>query len=286
MFAIIGSVVVIGMIIGGYLMEKGNLSVLFQPAELVIIGGAALGSFLIANPQKTAIGTLKRVGYIFTGKTRTKKEYLEVLLLFNELFMMARKDGLISLEEHINNPEKSKVFEKYPKISKHHEILNFICDNLKIYIATTPEPHVFENLMEIDMEALHMDEESYPKAINAVADSLPGLGIVAAVLGIVITMGKINEPPEVLGHSIGAALVGTFLGILGCYGFLGPMASLLEKLNHDNAIIFHVIKTALISFSHTWHPSLVVEAARRAIPESERPSFAELEGAIKGKKNE
>ncbi len=284
MFAIIGIVVVIGMIIAGYLMEHGNLHVLLQPAELVIIGGAALGSFLIANPKKIAIGSLKKIGKVFTAKTKSKEAYLEVLLLFNELLVLARKDGLLSLEEHINNPDKSKILEKYPNIIKHNEVLDFICDNFKIYIATSPEPHIFENLMEIDLEALHRDEEAYPKAVTTVADSLPGLGIVAAVLGVVITMGKINEPPEVLGHSIGAALVGTFLGILGCYGFLGPIATHLEHLNHDNAIIFNVIKTALVAFSHNWHPSLVVEAARRAIPEHERPSFAELEGAIKGAK--
>lgn len=284
MFAIIGIVVVIVMIMAGYLMEHGNISVLVQPAELVIIGGAALGSFLIANPKKIAIGALKKIGKVFTAKSRTKEAYLEVLLLFNELLVLARKDGLLSLEEHINNPDKSKIFEKYPNIVNHHEVLDFICDNFKIYIATSPEPHIFENLMEIDLEALHKDDESYPKAITTVADSLPGLGIVAAVLGVVITMGKISEPPEVLGHSIGAALVGTFLGILGCYGFLGPIATHMEQLNHDNAIIFHVIKTALLSFSHNWHPSLVVEAARRAIPEHERPSFSELEGVLKSAK--
>jgi chemotaxis protein MotA len=284
MFAIIGVVVVIGMILGGYLMEHGNLSVLIQPAELVIIGGAAVGAFFISNPQKTAIGALKKVGGIFTAKTRAKSYYLEVLLLFNELLVVARKDGLLSLEEDINHPEKSKIFAKYPGVTKDHHVLDFMCDNFKIYISASPEPHVFENLMEIDMEALHKDEESYPKAITNMADSLPGLGIVAAVLGIVITMGKISEPPEILGHSIGAALVGTFLGILGCYGFLGPIATHLEHLNHDKAIVFDVIKAALIAFSHNWHPSLVVEAARRAIPAGARPSYSEMEGALKNAK--
>jgi chemotaxis protein MotA len=284
MFAIIGVVVVIGMILGGYLMEHGNLSVLIQPAELVIIGGAAVGAFLISNPQKTAIGALKKVGGIFTAKTRAKDYYLSVLLLFNELLVVARKDGLLSLEEDINHPEKSKIFAKYPNVLKDHHVLDFICDNFKIYISASPEPHVFENLMEIDMEALHKDEEAYPKAITNMADSLPGLGIVAAVLGIVITMGKISEPPAVLGHSIGAALVGTFLGILGCYGFLGPIATHMEHLNHDKGIIFDVIKAALVAFSHNWHPSLVVEAARRAIPSGARPSFSEMEGALKSAK--
>lgn len=284
MLAIVGVLVVIGMIIGGYLMEKGNLSVLFQPAELVIIGGAAIGSFLIANPPKVVKGTLKSIVHVFTGKTRPKEYYLEVLLLFNELLVLSRKDGLIGLEEHINNPDKSRIFTKYPAILANHHVLDFICDNFKIYIATSPEPHVFESVMDVDMETLHKDEEAYPKAINAVSDSLPGIGIVAAVLGIVITMGKINEPPEVLGHSIGAALVGTFLGILGCYGFLGPMATNLEHQNHDNAVVFSVIKSALVAFSHNWHPTLVVDAARRAIPASERPTFAELEEAIKNAK--
>lgn len=284
MFVIIGIVVVIGMIVGGYLMEHGNLSVLFQPAELVIIGGAAIGAFLIANPQKVAIGALKKILSVFTAKTKSKDYYLSVLMLFNELLVVARKDGLLSLEEDINHPEKSKIFQKYPMVAKDHHVLDFICDNFKIYISASPEPHVFESLMELDMEALHKDEAAYPKAITNVADSLPGLGIVAAVLGVVITMGKISEPPEVLGHSIGAALVGTFLGILGCYGFIGPMATNLEQLNHDNEIIFHVIKSALVAFSHNWHPSLVVEAARRAIPAGARPSFSEMEGALKSAK--
>lgn len=284
MFAIIGSVVVLLMILAGYLMEHGNLSVLFQPAELVIIGGAAIGSFLIANPRKMAVGSMKNILRVFSSKTRSKEYYLEALMLFNELLVLSRKDGLLSLEEHVNQPEKSKIFTKYPTIIAKHTVLDFICDNLKIYIATSPEPHVFENLMEIDMEALHRDEEAYPRAITNVADSLPGLGIVAAVLGVVITMGKINEPPEVLGHSIGAALVGTFLGILACYGFVGPIATHLEHLNQDDAIIFHVMKSALVAFSHNWHPSLVVEAARRAIPAHERPSFSEMEGALKNAK--
>jgi chemotaxis protein MotA len=284
MFAIIGVFVVIGMILGGYKMEHGNFGVLFQPAELVIIGGAAFGSFLIANPQKVVMGVFKNIFKVFTSKTKSKEHYLEILLLFNELLVLSRKDGLISLEEHINGPDKSKIFTKYPNILKDHHVLSFICDNFKIYISTSPEPHVFENLMDIDMEALHKDEEVLPVAINTVADSLPGLGIVAAVLGVVLTMGKINEPPAVLGHSIGAALVGTFLGILLCYGFMGPIARNLEQLNHDATITFHVIKSALVAFSHNWHPSLVVEAARRAIPSHERPSFAEMEGALKNAK--
>lgn len=284
MFAIIGAVIVLGMILGGYLMEHGNLSILLQPAELVIIGGAAVGSFLIANPQKVIIGAVKKAITVFTAKPIAKEYFLELLLLFNELLVLSRKDGLLSLEEHVNNPEKSKIFTKYTKVTSKHHVLSFICDNFKIYIATSPEPHVFENLMDIDLEALHKDEAAYPKAITTMADSLPGLGIVAAVLGVVITMGKINEPPEVLGHSIGAALVGTFIGILGCYGFMGPIATNMDHINNDDGIVFQVIKTALIAFSYSWHPSLVVEAARRAIPALERPSFAEMEGAIKNAK--
>lgn len=284
MLAIVGILVVIGMIVGGYLMEKGNLSVLFQPAEFVIIGGAALGSFLIANPPKVVKGVLKNIVLVFTAKTKPKEYYMEVLLLFNELLVLSRKDGLIGLEEHINGPDKSRIFTKYPAVLANHHVLDFICDNFKIYIATSPEPHVFESVMDVDLETLHKDDAAYPKALNTVSDSLPGIGIVAAVLGIVITMGKINEPPEVLGHSIGAALVGTFLGILGCYGFLGPMATNLEHQNSDNEVVFNVVKAALVAFSHNWHPTLVVDAARRAIPVSSRPSFAELEEAIRNAK--
>lgn len=282
MFAIIGIFVVLGCVIGGYVLEGGPLGVLIQPIELLIIGGAAVGSFMIASPKSIIFGTVKKALKVFTAKEAGKQTYLDILSILYTLMNMARRDGIVSIEAHVNKPDGSAVFTKSPDIIKNHEVLDFICDNFKVLLAGNIEPHQFEAVMDIDMEASHKHESKTPNAINKVADSLPGLGIVAAVLGIVLTMGKINEPPEVLGHSIGAALVGTFLGILMCYGFAGPMAQNLEYQVNENHSMLEVVKAGLVGFASGFAPMLAVEAARRAIPGPARPSFEELEGALKG----
>ncbi len=223
MFAIVGIVVVLGAVIGGYLMEHGNLAVIFQPAELVIIFGAAIGSFLVASPSKVVGLVVKHISAIFGGKGRSKENYLDLLSLMNTLFMKIRKDGLISIEADIETPAESPLFQKFKEVLANPKAVDFICDNLKVIISTNLPAHEMENLMDVDIEA-HQHESLIPAvSVAKVADSLPGFGIVAAVLGVVLTMGKIDQPPEVLGHSIGAALVGTFLGVLMCYGFVGPM---------------------------------------------------------------
>ncbi|MBA4373194.1 MAG: flagellar motor stator protein MotA [Thermodesulfovibrio sp.] len=283
MFTIIGIVVVIVGIIGGYLMEHGNLHVLWQPAELVIIGGAAVGSFLIASPPRMVKLVMKSLGPIFSGAGVGKTEYLELLSLLNMVFSKIRKEGLISIESDIEDPKKSPLFGKYKSVIANHHALDFICDNLKVMITTNMPPYELDNLMEIDIDASHAEEAAAVANLNKVSDSLPGLGIVAAVLGVVITMGKIDSPPAVLGHSIGAALVGTFLGILMCYGFLGPMASKIEAMNADAGIYPKVIKTALVAFVGGAAPQIAVESGRRAIPGSVRPTFAELETALRKK---
>jgi len=283
MFTIIGIVVVFAGIIGGYLMEHGNLHVLWQPAELVIIGGAAIGSFLIASPPKVIGLVLKSMGTIFGGGGPGKPEYLELLSLLNMIFSKIRKEGLISIESDIEDPKKSPLFSKYKSVVANHHALDFICDNLKVMITTNMPPYELDNLMEIDIESNHHEEMATPAIINKVSDSLPGLGIVAAVLGVVITMGKIDSPPAVLGHSIGAALVGTFIGILLCYGFVGPMASKIEALVEEAGIYPRVIKTALVAFVGGAAPQIAVESGRRAIPGSVRPTFGELETALRKK---
>jgi chemotaxis protein MotA len=282
MFAIIGVIVVLASVIGGYLLEGGLLGVLWQPVELLIIGGAALGSFFISAPKSVIFGTFKNVFKVFTAAEAGKQTYLDILSVLYTLMNMARRDGIVSIEPHVNKPDGSAVFTKYPSVLKNHEVRDFICDNFKVLLAGNIEPHQFESLMDIDMAASHKHESNTPNAINKVADSLPGLGIVAAVLGIVLTMGKINEPPEVLGKSIGAALVGTFLGILMCYGFGGPMASNLEYQVKENHSMLEVVKSGLVGFSSGFPPMLAVEAARRAVSGHARPSFEELEGALKG----
>lgn len=281
MFAIIGIVVVLIAVIGGYLMEHGNLSVLVQPAELVIIFGAAIGALIISSPPKVLSIITKNLGKIISAKTKSKAEYLEALSLLNSIFTKMRKEGLIAIEADIENPQNSPIFSKYPSILSNHHALNFICDNLKVIISTNVSSYELENIMELEMETHHREALIPSQSVSRVADGLPGLGIVAAVLGVVLTMGKISEPPEVLGHSIGSALVGTFLGVLMCYGFVGPMGTNLEHTANEESIYFQVIKIALVSFVGGAAPQIAVEFARRAIPGTEKPTFSELEQEIR-----
>lgn len=284
MFAIIGVIVVTGSVIGGYLMVKGNLALLFQPAEIVIILGAAIGGFLIASPPKVTALVAKNIGRIFTAKGPTKAKYLELLTLLYQLFSKIRKEGLISLEADVETPAKSPLFKKYPNVLKDHHLMDFICDNLKLIITTNVPPHELDNLMEIEMETHHTNELLPAGSINKVADALPGLGIVAAVLGVVITMQYVDSPPAILGNKIAAALVGTFLGVLLCYGYVGPMAANLEHQVREDSVSYNVVRVALIAFVGGAAPQISVEFGRRAIPGKEKPGFSELEKAIRGGK--
>lgn len=283
MMAIIGIAVVLGSVIGGFLMEGGNLHVLVQPAEVVIIGGAAAGSFLIASPPKVVTHVMKNIASVFGSRHFTKQDYLDLLSLLYQLFSKIRKEGLVSIEADIENPEKSPIFTRYKGVMSNRHALNFICDNLKVIITTNIPPHELDNLMDIEIETAHHESLVPSHSVAKIADGLPGLGIVAAVLGVVLTMGKIDQPPSVLGHSIGAALVGTFLGVLMCYGFVGPMSSNLEHKAGDEERYFQVIKGALVAFVGGSAPQMAVEFARRAIPGVAKPSFNELETAVRGK---
>jgi chemotaxis protein MotA len=281
MFAIIGIIVVIVAILGGYLMEHGNLAVIFQPAEILIIFGAALGSFLIASPSKVVGLVFGQISSIFNGKGRSKENYLELLSLLNALFMKIRKDGLISIEADIETPDTSPLFAKYNHVLSNRKAVDFICDNLKVIISSNMPPHEMDSLMDVDIDAHHNETMIPSLSVAKVADSLPGFGIVAAVLGVVLTMGKIDQPPAVLGHSIGAALVGTFLGVLMCYGFVGPMATNLEHQAKEDEAFYHVIKVAMVAFVGGSAPQMAVEFGRRAVPGKERPTFNELEDHIR-----
>lgn len=282
MFSIIGFVVVIGAILGGYLMEHGKIAVLVQPAELIIIGGAAVGTLLIANPLPTIVRILKGALGIIKGSPYTKATYLETLKMLYDLFMYARKNGVVKLEEDVENPAKSTVFSKYPKFLANHHALDFICDTLRMSISGGVPAFDLDQMMEMDMEVHHHESGVPVAALNTVADSLPGLGIVAAVLGVVITMGALGGPPEEIGHKVAAALVGTFLGILMCYGFLGPVASNLGKLNDAESDYLRCLRQGVIAYAKGSAPVLAVEFARRSIPSEVRPSFKELEKACKG----
>lgn len=282
MFAIIGFVVVIGAIMGGYLMEHGKIGVLMQPAELVIIGGAAIGTLLIANPLPTIIKILKGIIGVLKGSPYTKSTYLDTLRMLYDLFMYARKNGVVKLEEDVENPDKSAVFSKYPKFLANHHAVAFICDTLRMSISGGVPAFDLDQMMEMDMEVHHHETSIPVAALSTVADALPGLGIVAAVLGVVITMGALGGPPEEIGHKVAAALVGTFLGILMCYGFLGPLASNLTKMNDAETDYLRCLQKGVIAFSKGSAPVLAVEFARRSIASDLRPSFKELEAACKG----
>lgn len=283
MIAIVGIFIVLGAVIGGYLMEHGNLHVLFQPAEVVIIFGAALGSLVISAPMKDLIMIIKSLGKLLSSGGMSKQGYLELLTLLFKIFSKIRKEGLISIEADIENPEKSSLFAQYKSVTSNHHALTFLCDNLKVIVSSNVPPHELDSLMELEIETHHHESLAPSHHVTRVADSLPGLGIVAAVLGVVLTMGKISEPPEVLGHSIGAALVGTFMGVLMCYGFVGPIAANLEEKAKADTIVFQVIKTAIVSFVAGTAPQMAVEFGRRAIPSGERPTFNELEETIRKK---
>jgi chemotaxis protein MotA len=281
MFVIIGVLVVIGSVVGGYTMHHGNLHVLFQPTELLIIGGAAVGAFIISSPGKILGMVLKNVLRVLSAKNISKNEFLEVLGVLNAVFSKMRKEGLIAIEGDIENPAESPIFSKYPSLLKNHHALNYLCDNLKVIISTNVTPHELDDVMEIEMEAHHHEAMIPAHSVAKIADGLPALGIVAAVLGVVITMGKVSEPPEILGASIGAALVGTFLGVLLSYGFVGPVGTNLEHIAEEDMITFKVIKIALVSFVGGAAPQIAVEYARRVIPSSAKPDFTELEESLR-----
>jgi chemotaxis protein MotA len=283
MFAIIGCIIVLAGVIGGYLMEEGNLSVLFQPAELVIIFGAALGGFIISSPSRVISLVAKSIGTILKAKAPSKSKYLELLALLFQIFSKIRREGLVSIEADVEKPDKSPIFQKFPSVLADHHVLTFICDNLKVIATANVPPHELDNLMEIEIDTHHHQALIPAHSISKIADGLPGLGIVAAVLGVVLTMGKISEPPAVLGHSIGAALVGTFLGVLMCYGFVGPVAANLENQANEGSVPYQVVKVALVAFVGGSAPQMAVEFGRRAVPDKEKPTFDELEQSVRGK---
>ncbi len=281
MFAIIGVIVVLGAVMGGYLMEHGQIGVLLQPAELLIIGGAGLGTLLIANPMSVLINILRGLISVLKGGKHSKTTYLETLRMMNDLFQQARKGGMVQLEEAVEDPHKSAVFTKYPRFLADHHAVDFVCDTLRMAISGGVTPFDLDQMMELDMDVHHHESSKPITALSTVADSLPGLGIVAAVLGVVITMGSLGGPPEELGHKVAAALVGTFLGILLCYGFLGPLASNLTKINDSDADYLRCLRQGVIAFVKGSAPALAIEFARRSIPGELRPSFKEVEDACK-----
>jgi chemotaxis protein MotA len=276
-FVIVGLVVVFGSIVAGYVMHHGHLAVLIQPNEFLIIGGAAGGAFLVSNPMSVVKASIKHILCLLKPNKYNEKAYAELLKVLYEVFQKARKDGLVGLEAHIEEPDKSDIFKKYPFFLHDHHALPFLCDTLKVLLTGAVEDHNLAEILDLDLERQHQEAHAIPAALTRVGDALPGFGIVAAVLGVVITMGSIGGSASEIGEKVAAALVGTFLGILLSYGMVGPIANAIEarlKAEHD---YMSCIRTALLAFARGDAPMTCVEFARRNIEPVERPTFAELE---------
>ncbi|WP_417829965.1 flagellar motor stator protein MotA [Thalassospira sp.] len=278
MFLIIGYIVVVGAVLGGYL-PHGDFGVLVQPLEILIIFGAAFGTFLIANP----LSVLKKsIAYTLRAMKGPKKQavYLELLTCLYAVFRLAKSKGDLALESHVENPESSSLFSNFPELMKDHHALEFLCDYLRLLTLGTTNSYELEAVMDQELEVHHEEDHMVPAAIQTVGDALPGLGIVAAVLGVIVTMGSVTEPPEILGGLIAAALVGTFLGILASYGFVGPTSEIIKKTLDQDGKYFTCMKTALIGHMQGYAPQVSVEFARKTLPSSVRPSFKELDDAL------
>jgi chemotaxis protein MotA len=277
MFAIIGILVVFGAVIGGFLMEKGHIMVLVQPAELLILGGAAIGTLLVANPIHIIKGILSGLIGVLKGSPFSNARYLSTIKMMYQFLNKIRKEGLLSVENDVEKPGESSIFKNYPEFLNDHHARDFVCDTLRTAITGGVEPFDMDQMMELDMEVHHHEATQPVNALNTVADALPGLGIVAAVLGVVITMGSLGGPPEEIGEKVAAALVGTFLGILLCYGVAGPLSSSMAKAADDQNEYLHVLRVLLLAFLKGSAPMIAIEMGRRAIPSHVRPSFDEME---------
>jgi chemotaxis protein MotA len=276
MLLIAGLLVVLGSVVGGYMMAGGHLLLLLQPAEFVIIGGAAVGSLLISTPPKVLAKLLRQCQLALTPGL-TKQDYADLLQMMYQLFRVSQQTGIMALEPHFENPEQSTVLAKYPKFLGRHHSVAFLSDSIKVIIVGGMQAHDLEALMDEDLQVHHEDEKSPSHALAKVADALPGLGIVAAVLGIVITMQAIDGPPAEIGHHVGAALVGTFLGILMSYGFAQPLATSLEQRVHEDGRYELCMKVGVLATFKGLPPAIAVEFARRVLPHDVRPSFEETE---------
>ena len=282
MFAIIGIVVVFGAVIGGFLMEKGHMAVLVQPAELLIIAGASTGTLLVANPIHILKGIGSGLAGVLKGSPFGKPRYLSALKMMYQFLNKVRKEGLLSVEMDVEKPKESTIFKNYPDFLADHHAKDFVCDTLRMAITGGVEPFDMDQMMELDMEVHHHASTQPVSALTTMADALPGLGIVAAVLGVVITMGSLGGPPEEIGEKVAAALVGTFLGILLCYGVAGPLSSNMAKSSDEHNEYLHVRRVLLLSFLKGSAPMIAIEMGRRAIPAHVRPSFDEMEKNCKG----
>ncbi|MFZ1082890.1 MAG: flagellar motor stator protein MotA [Candidatus Kryptoniota bacterium] len=283
MFVIVGIGIVLIAVLGGFAIEGGSFLVLMQYAEFLIIIGASAGALLISTPGKLLGKIFKSIADTFKGVKAGKNDYAGLLKLMYELFQVAQKDGVIGLEQHVESPEKSKIFAKYPDIAKNEHILHFLTDTMRLIIVGGAEPFDIEGLMDADIETHHQEGSKPGMILQKIGDSMPGLGIVAAVLGIVITMQAIDGPPAEIGHKVAAALVGTFLGVLLSYGFVQPLATNIDIAAEEESRMFEVVKAGVVAFAKGMQPLIAVEFARRTIFQDHRPTFKEMEDAMKGR---
>jgi chemotaxis protein MotA len=279
MFFIIGSVIVVISVVGGYMANGGHMGVLWQPFELVIILGAAIGGFITANRKPVLAATGAAIGALLKSEKYDKASYLELLSLLYAVFKLSKTKGALALEQHVERPDESTLFAQYPKFNGDHHAVVFLCDYLRLLTLGTDNHHEMESLMDEEIEAHHEEQAAVVGAIQTVADGLPALGIVAAVLGVIHTMGSITEPPEVLGHLIGGALVGTFCGVLFAYGFVGPIAGAVKARAEADVRYFMCMKSGILAYMQGYAPAVAVEFARKALNSDVRPTFYEVETA-------
>lgn len=283
MLFIVGVIVVIGSVAGGYVLHGGILMLLWQPTEVIIIVGAAFGAFLVANSMHLVVHTGKQLPSAIFGSNKNSALYLDLLGLLYDIFNKARREGMMAVEGDIEAPTESGIFTRYPKLLKDKRMIEFIADNLRILTTSNLAPHEIEAMMDTEIET-QLHELSEPShAIHRIADGLPGFGIVAAVLGIVITMQKLGGPPEALGQSVAAALVGTFLGIFLAYGFVGPMSTRMQSVAEEDIKMFECVKAAIVATSNGLPPQMAVEFARKTLFSADRPSFSELETHVRSR---
>jgi chemotaxis protein MotA len=284
-FAIIGTVVVLGSVLGGFLAGGSSLLLLWHPFEVLVICGGALGAFLISNPIKVVRAAFMGAFGLLKGARYGRAEYIQLLKLVYDILVMARRDGVLAIERHIEDPQKSDIFKKYPGVTADHHMMEFITDCLRLISGGNLDPHELESLLEYELETHHKEAAEPAHAVQKVADALPGFGIVAAVLGIVSTMAAIEGASTTeIGHKVGAALVGTFLGILVAYGFVGPIAAAMEHKAHEEAKAFEVVKMALVASVRGYPPPVAVEFARKLLFSGVRPNFKDLEQQLRAKK--
>lgn len=277
---IIGVIIVFACVLGGYAAMGGKLAVLNQPFELVIIGGAAVGAYIIANSPKVLKATGGALGDLMKGSPYTKQSFIDLLSLQYTIFKLAKTKGMLAVESHIENPEESSIFQQFPSFLKDHHAVDFFCDYLRLITMGSEDPHKMEDLMDAELETHHHEREEVSGAFQTMADGVPALGIVAAVLGVIKTMGSLDKPPEYLGKLIGGALVGTFLGVFLAYGVIGPIASFLAKTYAAEGKYYECIKAGLMAHMNGFAPSISIEYARKVLTSDVRPSFIELEEAV------